>query len=226
MANDHIDEAESAWLTTEWRLLTADLGLDHARSEQLGREMLERWGEPHRGYHDLDHLTAVLGHLTELAAPSTPSPEVRAAAWFHDAIYAGRAGDDEEASAQLAEERLAEAGLDAHRTGRVADMVRATAGHLDPARAVEPHPDTDLLLDADLAILASDADTYAAYVAGVRAEHPDIDDATFTAGRTAAVRALLSRAPLFRTSRGRALFEDSARANLTAELRRLDPAPG
>ncbi|MCL2554260.1 MAG: hypothetical protein FWE75_19170, partial [Actinomycetia bacterium] len=33
-----------------------------------GRELLERWAEPQRRYHTIDHLVAVLARATELTA--------------------------------------------------------------------------------------------------------------------------------------------------------------
>lgn len=210
-----------AWLVTEWARVTRDLGLAGESADELGDDLLRRWSEPHRRYHDLHHLAAVLRALEELAAPAASPAVVRAAAWFHDAVYAGRAGDDEEASAELAATTLPPAGLDAARADRIAALVRATAGHLDPTREGASDAETDLLLDADLSILGSDPSTYDAYVRGVRAEHPDVDDAAFRSGRARAVEALLARTPLFRTGRGRVLYEERARDNLTAELDRL-----
>ena len=67
------------------------------------RRLEAAYGDSTRGYHDLLHLAEVLEHVDELMADDDPSREaVLLAAWFHDAVYDGRA-DDEERSAQLAE---------------------------------------------------------------------------------------------------------------------------
>ncbi len=52
----------------------------------------------------------------------------------------------------------------------------------------------------------------------VRAEYEHVDDAAFAAGRARVLRRLLDLDPLYRTSAGAALWADSARRNLTAEL--------
>ena len=73
--------------------------------EDLGRELLERWAEPHRHYHGAGHLLAVLEALGQLAPPAGSGLRPRAvwlAAWFHDAVYNGQAGQDEQDSADLA----------------------------------------------------------------------------------------------------------------------------
>lgn len=213
-------------LRAAWADVARDLGLAPSAGG-IGDDLLRRWSEPHRGYHSVRHLAAVLRTLDELHAPHPPSAEARAAVWFHDAVYEGVAGEDEERSALLATEVLGRAGLDERRGERIADMVRATAGHLDPATAAGRVDDeTAALLDADLAILAAPTEVYDAYVAGVRAEHPEVDDTGFARGRAAAVRHLLHRRPLFRTAVGQERFEALARQNLTRELQALEPDDG
>ncbi|WP_052459722.1 DUF4031 domain-containing protein [Tessaracoccus massiliensis] len=69
----------------------------------LRDDLLTRWQDPHRHYHDVRHLAQVLTALEELQCTD---PVVVLAAWFHDAVYEGVASEDEEASARLAEESL------------------------------------------------------------------------------------------------------------------------
>ena len=175
--------------------------------------LLAAYGEPRRGYHDLRHLAEVLQHVDELLEPGDPSREaVVLAAWFHDAVYDGR-GDDEERSARLAEEAL----QDPAQAADVARLVRLTTTHRPDAadRAGQ------VLCDADLAILASRADRYADYVAGVRAEHASVDDAAFAAGRAAVLEDLLAKPTLFHTAAARQRWEAAARANAEREVSSL-----
>ena len=81
-------------LLERWRALTGDV--------VSGQEMLTRWSEPHRRYHDVDHLRSVLHIVDQLAGDAVDPDAVRLAAWFHDAVYSGRPGDDERTSAELA----------------------------------------------------------------------------------------------------------------------------
>lgn len=182
--------------------------------DALFLDLLDRWGEEHRNYHGRTHLLAVLEALDWLAAPGLPSRTVRLAAWFHDAVYHGIAGEDEEESARLAEERLAHTGLPDGEAEEVGRLVRMTADH-------RPEPGDDaaaLLSDADLSILGSDPAEYARYLAAVRKDFAHIGDADFAAGRAAVVRQLLAQEPLFHTGRGRSLWEAAARRNLAGEL--------
>lgn len=182
--------------------------------EELGFELLERWGEEHRKYHSRTHLLAVLEALDLLTDPALPARPVSLAAWFHDAVYEGIAGQDEEESAKLAEDRLATAGLPEAVVGEVARLVRLTSTH-------SPAPDDHagaLLCDADLSILGAEPAAYARYLKAVRADYAHVGDADFAAGRAAAVRQLLALDPLFHSERAKSLWLDAARRNLEAEL--------
>src|SRR5690242_20591764 len=54
---------------------------------ELGRDLLRRYREKHRHYHDVRHLAAVLRRIDEFADDHDLFL-VRLAAWFHDAVYA------------------------------------------------------------------------------------------------------------------------------------------
>ncbi len=182
--------------------------------DALFLDLLDRWGEEHRKYHGRTHLLAVLEALDLLTEPADPPRTVLLAAWFHDAVYRGIAGQDEEESARLAEDRLAHAGLPAAEVDEVARLVRMTADH-------QPEPGDGaaaLLSDADLSVLGGDPAAYARYLAAVRQDFAHIGDDDFAAGRAAVVRQLLQLDPLFHTPRGRELWLDAARRNLQAEL--------
>ncbi|WP_284752932.1 DUF4031 domain-containing protein [Arthrobacter sp. efr-133-R2A-120] len=182
--------------------------------EELGFELLERWGEDHRKYHSRTHLLAVLEALDLLSEPALPARSVTLAAWFHDAVYEGIAGQDEEQSARLAEDRLAVAGLPGPVIDDVARLVRLTSTH-------SPEPGDQagaLLCDADLSILGAEPAAYARYLAAVREDYAHVSDADFAAGRAAVVRQLLALDPLFHSERAKSLWLDAARRNLEAEL--------
>lgn len=182
---------------------------------ELGTELLGRWNEPHRHYHSATHLLAVLEALDLLTDGGPPRP-VALAAWFHDAVYNGVAGTDEEDSAVLAQSSL-KAAVPATDLAEVARLVRLTATH-SPSGA----DDTGALLcDADLAILGGPPETYARYIAGVRRDYAHVPPADFARGRDAIVRQLLALEPLFHTEKGRELWAARAQLNLTLELEQL-----
>jgi predicted metal-dependent HD superfamily phosphohydrolase len=182
--------------------------------DALFLDLLDRWSEEHRRYHGCTHLLAVLEALDLLTDPADPPRTVLLAAWFHDAVYRGVAGQDEEESARLAEERLTHAGLPAAEAAEVARLVLLTSDH-------RPEPGDDdgaLLSDADLSVLGGEPEPYARYVAAVREDYAHIGDADFAAGRAAVVRQLLDLDPLFHSERAQELWAEAARRNLMGEL--------
>jgi predicted metal-dependent HD superfamily phosphohydrolase len=187
--------------------------------------LLARYAEPHRHYHTATHIMFVLRHLRDMAQASMtqPSPQLVAAALYHDAIYDPTVDTNEALSAVLAANDLAEIGWPSQRCGSVAAMIVATAGHLvDPAEGSGGSGDgateTAMLLDADLAILGSEPGAYQAYANGVRAEYAHIDDGQWQSGRLTVLQHFLDRPRLFVTDFMYAAAEHRARANIEAEL--------
>ena len=180
----------------------------------MGADLLHRWAEPHRRYHDVAHLTAVLSTVDIYADRAADPDAVRLAAWFHDAVYDPRAADNEERSALLAVEALTGLGVPPERTDEVARLVRLTAAHRVP-------PDDRngaLLTDADLAILAMPAGEYDRYAAAIRQEYAHVPDPLFRTGRAAVLRHLLGLPELYRIVPDRADRTRRAHANLRREL--------
>jgi predicted metal-dependent HD superfamily phosphohydrolase len=178
------------------------------------------WSEPHRRYHDLAHLAAVLGIIDSLAGAAADPAAVRLAAWYHDVAYDPERSDHEAVSAARA--RIGLIGLvDDATVSEVERLVLLTAGH-------DPPPDDAngaVLCDADLAVLASPAPAYVAYASAVRAEYGHLSDAAFTAGRIAVLEHLLALPALFRTPAAAEQWTAPARANLAAELNLLRARP-
>ncbi|MER7958766.1 hypothetical protein [Streptomyces sp. NPDC096030] len=201
-------------------LRAARAGREGPDPAPYGRNLLSRWAEPQRRYHTVDHLRAVLDRIDELADLGGEGGElelVRLAAWFHDAVYRPDRSENEERSAVLAEKALAEAGLTSHEVAEVARLVRLTTTH-DPAPG---DLNGEALCDADLAILATDEETYGGYTRAVREEYAFVPDDDFRQGRAAVLRQLLSLPRLFRTPYGAAAWEERARRNLARELKEL-----
>lgn len=197
---------------------------------ELGERLLQAWEQPHRAYHHSGHLSQMLADLDRLYAPhshtgSTPLPLVLAA-WFHDAVYEGAPGEDERRSEQLAGaslEPLVVAGLlSEEELQLVRLLVRATATHELTESTELPagyNPaDIEFFLDADMAILAAEPARYRRYLRGVRSEYSHLDDEAFRAGRTTFLRSILGRKRIFLSEEGLQLWEEPARANLSAEL--------
>lgn len=187
---------------------------------EIGTDLLDRWYEPHRGYHGPGHLTHVLDSLVVLDPEGTAPRAVALALWFHDAVHDGVAGEDEAASAALAGERLAARGGAALHPDEVAEVQRLvllTTRH-------DPAPDDHagaLVCDADLAILGSAPDRYTRYTEQVRREYAHVPDEVFAPARAEILGRLLDAGPFFRTAMGSERWEAAARRNVADEIVRL-----
>ncbi|WP_150460910.1 DUF4031 domain-containing protein [Nesterenkonia ebinurensis] len=202
--------------------------LGHETAQQtwmpIGEDLLARWSESHRHYHGLPHLASVLRIAGVLERSGELPDELRSSAllagWFHDAVYHGVAGQDEEDSAQLAELQL-DGLMPDQEVAEVARLVRLTATHSPEEDDVAGY----VLTDADLEVLGREPEEYQRYVQQVRADYAHVPEEQFAAGRARVLRRLLEAPRLFRTVTGRRLWEAQARLNLESELNELEVAP-
>lgn len=179
---------------------------------ELRSELLTRWNEPLRRYHNETHLRAVLRAVDALEADgeSFDGTAVRLAAWFHAAVFDPTESENNDKSAEYAGTALGPAAP----VEEVTRLVRLMGGH----RIEVGDLNGAVLSDADLAVLGSDPDTYEAYAQDVRHEFAHVPGERFVAGRIAALEGLLERRSIFQTRAGRDAWEKQAHANLNREL--------
>ncbi|MDX8511226.1 HD domain-containing protein [Mesorhizobium captivum] len=174
-----------------------------------------------RHYHSLAHIEAMLALAGEYRRLLHDPEAVKAAIWFHDAIYDSRAKDNEAKSADLAQKKLA-GRASPDRIARIAAMINATATHqLPPLSDEKAANDTALLLDMDLAILGAEPDAFDAYEKAVRREYGWVEEPMWRAGRAAVLKSFLARPHIFHTAEFRQRFEAKARQNLERSLATL-----
>ena len=160
-------------------------------------------------YHVLAHVLACLDELGRSRDLAQDADAVRAALWFHDAVWEPERPDNEEASAALADAALAGGGVPEARCGTVRALVLATRHD-----RVAELPDARLIADIDLAILGAGPDDYARYERAVRMEYGQLSDDAFAAGRAAFAAGMLARPRIYATERYFRRLEAAARANL------------
>jgi predicted metal-dependent HD superfamily phosphohydrolase len=183
------------------------------------QSLAQRYAEPHRHYHALPHVQALLCGLAAHRHRCQQPDVVTAAIWFHDAIYDTRRQDNEQASAELARSELGAIGWPAWAIERVAALVLATQHH----QADDADADAWLLLDLDLSVLGQTPARYEAYSRAIRAEYGWVDEASYRQGRRQVLAAFLTREALYRTPALHAAWEAQARINLQHEWTLLAP---
>ena len=192
---------------------------------RVGESLLERWAAPDRRYHNLKHLVAVLDRVDELTEEAHEPDLVRLAAWYHGAVFAAdlaatqanKGGEDETASADVALTELLALGVPEPRARRVHDLVVHLTRHLSDTA----DPDSAVLCDADLAMLAVEPQRYKAYLEDLRAEYAHIPTRDFLQARQRILHRLLARPSLF-VSPMSERWEEPARQNVSAELARVE----
>ena len=159
-----------------WIDLCARLGVESDRRYPVWQVLVAAYNEPHRHYHTLGHIKAVVNHAERLRECFRDPDTVLLALFFHDVIYEAARQDNEARSADLMRKLLPD--ID---TERAVAMIEATKHH-----NATPDPDTNLLLDIDMSILGADWPAYRAYAEGVYREYlPVYGHEAYAAGRAA-----------------------------------------
>lgn len=200
-----------------WHETCDALGVHSADATSMWVELQSRHAEPHRHYHNMSHVAAMLGLLNTHRAELHDETGVFVAAFFHDAIYDPRAADNEQQSADLCVGWLSQYSNDAGRVSHARDLVLATAGHMSASF----DGDVAWFLDADLAVLGARAAEYDSYAAAIRREYEFVPADAYRSGRSRVLQTFLDADAIYRTGLGRPL-ESQARENLQRELHSLD----
>lgn len=172
------------------------------------------YGEPHRAYHNLGHIKALLRLCAEYQNHLSDFDAVRYAVWFHDAIYNPQKGDNEEQSAELAVESLRKLDVSDAKIEKVRQMIMATKTH--NANALDK--DGEFFLDFDLSILGAEADVYQQYAAAIHKEYAFVPIELYRNGRRGILEKFLQRNSIYFTNECRERFEARARKNIEAEI--------
>jgi pantetheine-phosphate adenylyltransferase len=195
-----------------WTTLMSALG-NPKGSETVLKDLLTRYGEPHRGYHNIAHIIAMLDEL-ELVGENDSA--VVLAIWFHDAIYDPKAKDNEEQSARLAKDSIKQIGLPDSLGEQVNDLVMATKHTAVPAEYA-----AQVLVDLDLMVLGKPEKEFDAYEAGIRKEYEWVPELDFCVGRSKILQSFLDRPSIYSTKLFQDKYESIARKNLEQSIEQL-----
>jgi len=197
-----------------WMALLIRLSIQH--DKDTFEVLTAAYSERHRHYHTVEHIADCLALLDQYSGLANHPDEVELAIWFHDAIYKPLSKKNELESAEWARRFLIEHDVDQSIAARVFELVMATI-HDAPAC----DPDAQLLVDIDLSILGSDPDAYELFEINVRKEYRWVPGNLFRKTRRKILQSFLDRDTVYSTDALRRRYEDQARTNLAAAIRRL-----
>lgn len=183
-------------------------------------QIVTAYSEPHRYYHNLGHIDAMLMDLREVLFFGQPQEEfnsIRLAIWYHDVVYEPHSSENESRSAEVAARSLESLGVDNLLIRRVCELILMTKDHLELGQML----DTLLFLDLDLSILGSEPSRYQTYADAIRKEYAWVDDRAYCAGRRIVLQRFLERPFIFRSEWFEHL-EPAAHRNINNEIVEID----
>jgi predicted metal-dependent HD superfamily phosphohydrolase len=207
------------YVKEKWNQLTA-FSKKQELKDQLWAEIVYRYAEQHRHYHNLSHI-AFLFDLCDQYIDRITNPAVTGfAILYHDIVYDTYRPDNEEQSAELAETHLKQLNLNASLIENIKTFIIATKDHKLP-EGYSLKNDLSLFLDFDIAILASPGETYQLYSEKIRQEYMKYPDDVYKEGRKLALKKVLELFNIFNTKDFIDSMEETARLNINREVGQL-----
>jgi pantetheine-phosphate adenylyltransferase len=205
------------WYCTRehWRMLWKEL--DAQDDENImWHNISSRYGEDHRAYHNLSHITHCLREFELVKHLAADPLALKMAIFYHDIKYDVRAKDNEERSAKFAEAAARKMGLCGQFGKQVARLIKATTHQTPPSCS-----DARLMADIDLAIFGQPKKVFDRYERGIREEYGWVPYDEFVAARSKILESFLARNSIYYTKIFREKYERKARKNLKRAIKNL-----
>ncbi|WP_414548647.1 hypothetical protein [Anabaena sp. CCY 0017] len=201
-----------------WQHTLQSFAVDQVASEQVFTDLVTAYSTSDRHYHTLEHIDHVLGTIDTLQTYAQDLAIVQLAAWFHDVVYNTQAQDNEKKSADYAFNLLSYLGIPLSNITTIIRLIINTKHH----QAATDDYNSQVLLDADLAILATNPEDYGKYSRAIRQEYAWLSELEYITGRRQVLERFLRRQRIYYTPLMFEIAEQSARFNLQAEIQTLD----
>lgn len=183
------------------------------------RRLVKSYQSRTRHYHNLDHLTAMLGLSDSYASHLQQKDVVDLAIFYHDVIYNPLRKDNEERSARQAVRELSKLQLPKEKIQLIETYILATKTH--DLQGFDSESDLAYFLDFDLAVLGADREIYETYAHNIRSEYHIYPDFMYNTGRSKVLQHFLDKPSIYFTAAFRADRETRAKENMEREWRGL-----
>ena len=178
----------------------------------LHHDLVYRYSESDRFYHNLNHISMCLQEFAEVASCAENRFDVELAIWYHDVIYDPRRRDNEEMSANYATSVLNEL-LEREALDDIHELIRLTAHNREPKSI-----DESIMIDIDLAILGKPLNEFLRYEEVIRREYAWVPLIKYKKGRAELLSRFLRRKYIYYTEHFREKYEEKARDNLSYSI--------
>ncbi len=204
-------------LFSNWQHTLQPFGVDQVEAEKAFNQLVAVYSTPDRHYHTLKHIHHVLSTIQILQGYTNNLAAVQIAAWFHDVVHNTQAEDNEQKSADYALELLSNLGISESTITSVTHLILNTKDH----QATVDDYDSQVLLDADLAVFAANSVDYTEYAYAIRQEYSWVPRAEYIVGRRQFLERFLQRSHIYFTPLMSEFAEPCARGNIQEEIQSL-----
>ncbi|WP_417503038.1 N-methyl-D-aspartate receptor NMDAR2C subunit [Marinobacter sp.] len=181
------------------------------------KRLRAHYAEPHRAYHNFQHIDACLRHLDSVRDQLTSFHVIEMAIWYHDVIYDTHKNDNEAQSANYAFETLAKLNISEENRNLVHKLIMATKHPSIPDSLEERY-----LLDIDLSILGTSSEIFDVYEKQIREEYQWVPEIIYKEGRSKVLQAFLDQPAIYHTEIFFRERETLARRNLERVIAEFD----
>lgn len=181
---------------------------------------LEKYSEPYRKYHNLNHISYCLDLLDILVPSDIQKDKIELAIWFHDVIYNTQAFSNEHLSVILMKScLLGSTCWPVEYLNEVGEMIMATKHDSNLTSSSPDH--FKYFIDIDLAILGETQEEFDNYNAQIKEEYNWVPEETYKTKRVEILQSFLNREWIYNTQLFRNEFEEPARQNLKRAIKEL-----
>ncbi len=181
--------------------------------QELWKDINQNYSKKNRYYHTLNHLENLLNQLLQIKSEIKDWNCILFTLFYHDIIYKSTKSDNEEKSANFAEEKMLQLSIPITLIENCKNQILATKSHL-----LNKDSDTNYFTDADLSILGQDWNSYQSYYKNVRKEYSIYPNLLYNSGRKKVLKHFLEMEKIYKTDYFSQKFEINARLNLQKEL--------
>ena len=210
---EKMDDSKLGFIEEVWDMLSYQLSIPKLESRKILEEVISKYSEPHRSYHNLSHIYSML-MMAEDYYDFIGNPILfELSIWFHDLIYDPNKNDNETKSAERALELLSPFLADSF----LENLEKMILSTIDHSPILKDH-DNELFLDINKSVLASEPTTYNQYTSAIRKEFSALPEELYLAKRKSFLEKFISRDQIFITPFFKENFEKQAVENIQAEL--------
>jgi predicted metal-dependent HD superfamily phosphohydrolase len=179
--------------------------------------LMSQYQEPHRYYHNLNHLHHLFSTPTSNSGYNRSLPRTLFF-FFHDSIYNIPSTTNEEDSMAEFESRIRYMGF----VDKSNEIIKIVSDAISLSKHTEPcnNPLQQELLDADLSILGVNPQDYHEYLINIRNEYGVVPQSVWHEKRGEFLEFMLSKPKIFQSTTFHPKYEEQARQNMSEELKK------